>query len=84
MNIRLPSILAAMCCATLAAGPASAASPIATAIGQLEEKGYLITEVDADDHADRLDIEAVRADGRRVELLVETSSGRILREELDD
>ena len=85
MTHRTLVTLAAACGLAAFVSTGWAASTLSAAIGQLEQKGYVIIELEEDDdRADTIEVKAMRADGRKVEMLVETSTGRIIREKLDD
>ncbi len=68
-------------CLTLTAPMAQAASIVA-ALTQVEAQGYEILEVDT--YGTRMEIDAFKSDGTRVELIVETATGEIVSERLDD
>lgn len=85
MTSRTLATLAAACGLAAFASTGQAASTLSATIGQLEQKGYVIVELEEDDdRVDTIEVKAVRADGRKVEMLVETPTGRIIREKLDD
>ncbi len=65
-----------------AAGPAPAQMPLAATVAGIEARGYRILELDRD--GTRIEIEARRADGRRVDLLVDPATAAILRETPED
>lgn len=64
------------------AGPAPAQMPLAATVAGIEARGYRILELDRD--GARIEIEARRADGRRVDLLVDPATAAILRETPED
>lgn len=65
-----------------AAAPAPAQMPLAATVSGIEARGYRILELDRD--GARIEIEARRADGRRVDLLVDPATAAILRETPED
>jgi hypothetical protein len=77
-TLALTSFLVAL---TLTAPMAQAASIVA-ALTQVEAQGYEILEVDS--YGTRIEIDAIKSDGTRVELIVETATGEIVSERLDD
>lgn len=75
-------IATAMLCAAVAAPAAAQDTPkLAPIIQALEDKGYQIREVDVD--RDKIQIEARRSDGVRVDLDLHPTTGEILLEELE-
>lgn len=76
-------LIATILASAAVAGPALAQDKpkLAPIIQALEDKGYQISEVDVD--RDKIQIEAHRSDGVRVELDVHPTSGEILLEEID-
>lgn len=67
------------------AGPAlaqDAARPLSAIIADLEAQGYRIGDIDVDRAS--IDVDAVAADGRRVDLRVDSATGEILGETRDD
>ena len=67
----------------LATGPvlAQEARPLSAIVAGLEAQGYRISDIDVDRAS--IDVEAVAADGRPVDLRVDPGSGRILSETPD-
>lgn len=76
-------VIATILLGTALAGPVLAqdAPKLAPIIQALEEKGYQIREVDVD--RDKIQVEARRSDGVRVDLDLDPTSGEILLEEAD-
>lgn len=71
--------------ALAAAGPAlaqEAARPLSAIIADLEAQGYRIGDIDVDRAS--IDVDAVTADGRRVDLRVDSGTGAIISETRDD
>ncbi len=68
----------------LATGPVMAqeARPLSAIITGLEAQGYSISDIDVDRAS--IDVDAVTADGRRVDLRVDSATGQILSETRDD
>lgn len=66
-------------------GPAlaqDAARPLSAIIAELEAQGYRISDIDVDRTS--LDVDAVTADGRRMELRIDSGTGAIISETPDD
>lgn len=68
----------------LATGPvlAQEARPLSAIVADLEAQGYRISDIDVDRAS--IDVDAVAADGRRVDLRVDSTTGAILAETRDD
>ena len=62
--------------------PAQEARPLSAVVAALEAQGYRIGDIDVDRAS--IEVEAVTADGRRVDLRVDPGSGVILGETRDD
>lgn len=78
---RMQSTLAGLLAGLIGASAGMAGS-LVPALTQIEAQGYEILEVDA--RGSEIEIEAIRADGARVDLLVAASTGAIISETLDD
>lgn len=65
------------------AGPVMAQSGprLSEIIATLEDKGYGVTEVDVD--RDKIEVEARRSDGVRVDLDINPVTGAVIREEVE-
>lgn len=59
-----------------------AARPLSAIIADLEAQGYRISDIDVDRAS--IDVDAVAADGRRVDLRIDPATGAILGETRDD
>jgi hypothetical protein len=55
---------------------------VSAVIAAIEAKGFTVIEMD--DEGGWLEVEATNAEGRRVELHVDASTGEIIREGVDD
>lgn len=64
------------------AAPAQTVSPLIAAITAIEAKGYKVDDID--NEGAWLDVDALNSKGQWVELIVDASTGEILREQLDD
>lgn len=64
------------------AAQAQTASPLIAAITAIEAKGYKIDDID--NEGSWFDVDALNSKGQWVELIVDASTGEILRERLDD
>jgi uncharacterized membrane protein YkoI len=67
---------------TASAGVAQEKMSVSAVIAAVEAKGFTVIEVD--DEGGWLEVEATNAEGRRVELQVDASTGEIIREGVDD
>jgi uncharacterized protein YpmB len=67
---------------TASAGIAQDRMSISAVIAAIEAKGFTVIEMD--DEGGWLEVEATNAEGRRVELQVDTATGEIIREGVDD
>lgn len=61
---------------------AALAAPLVPSLTQIENKGYEILEVER--KGTRIEVEAITADGRHVELLIDPATQAILSERQDD
>lgn len=59
-----------------------AARPLSAIIAELEAQGYRIGDIDVDRAS--IDVDAVTADGRRVDLRIDSATGAIISETRDD
>jgi len=80
---RLTRITAISVAAATFAAPALANAPaLSDIIRGFEDRGYQITEIEVEAH--RIEIEALNAQGQKVEIDVDRVSGETLRERRDD
>jgi hypothetical protein len=66
----------------LAQEAGSNARPLSAMIADLEAQGYRITDVDVD--PDAIEVDAVAADGRPMDLRLDPATGAVRSETLDD
>lgn len=67
---------------TASAGFAQDRMAASAILAAIEARGFTVIEMD--DEGGWLEVEAISADGRRVEIHVESSTGEIIREGVDD
>ena len=53
----------------------TAAPPLSAILAKLESQGYVVSEIDVDPSV--IEVEAVAADGRRMELLLDPATGAV-------
>lgn len=77
-------IAASVLALIIAAPAAQAGEPLSLvqAITRIETQGYTVLEIERDDG--RFEVDALRRDGARVELIVHVATADVLRERLDD
>lgn len=78
-------LLTTVLATTILAGGAAAAQTaprLSEIIRSLEDRGYVVTDVDVD--STEIEIEARDAQGRKVEIDVDPLTGAVRREKLDD
>lgn len=74
--------IAALTAALFLTAASAQAASIVPALTALETQGYEILDVDT--YGSQMEIEAIKPDGTRVELIVETATGKILSEQPED
>lgn len=81
MKALIPAIALA-CAAAAPAMAQDAPRPLSAMIADLESQGYRITDVDVD--RDDIEVDAVAADGRAVDLRLDPATGAVVSETADD
>lgn len=80
--IPLLALAAAHAAPALAQDAPPGSRPLSAMIADLEAQGFRVTDVDVD--RDAVEVDAVAADGRPVDLRLDPATGRVLSETADD